>query len=119
VEDDLCNEILPTRSNLHKKKIVEDDLCPICGQDQESTLHILWTCSSAIDAWSVGPRRFQIKHSMDFTKFVQLVDDVLDHCEQEEINFLLVLLGDSGYEGMMWCSMGYCFTLLLLCNNQW
>ena len=57
----------------------------------ETTLHILWTCSSAMDAWSVGPRRFQKKHSMDFTKFVQLVvvDDVLDHCEQEEINFFV------------------------------
>ena len=25
------NDILPTQSNLHKRKMVDDDLCPICG----------------------------------------------------------------------------------------
>jgi hypothetical protein len=72
-----------------KKKIVEDDLCPICGREQETTLHILWACSSAIDAWSVGPRSFQKKHSMGFTKFSQLVEDVLDHCEQGDISLFV------------------------------
>jgi hypothetical protein len=48
-------------SNLYKRKIVEDALCPICGREQETTLRILWTCISAMDAWSVGLRRLQKK----------------------------------------------------------
>ena len=28
---------------------------------KQRTLHILWTCISAMDAWSVGPRRLQKK----------------------------------------------------------
>jgi hypothetical protein len=84
-----CNDILPTRSNLYKKKIVEDELCPICGREQETTLHILWECSSAMDVWSVGPKSFQKKHTLGFTKFSQLVEDMLDHGEQGDISMFV------------------------------
>ena len=70
---------------------MEDDLCPICGREQETTLHILWACSSAMEVWSVGPRSFQKKHSMGFTKFSHLVEDVLDHCEQGDISMFVAI----------------------------
>lgn len=37
-----CHEILPTRVNLHRRKIVEDALCPLCGSEEESVIHVLW-----------------------------------------------------------------------------
>lgn len=54
-----CHEILPTRSNLHKRKIIEDPLCPLCGRAPETVSHILWRCPSAMDAWSVGRVKLQ------------------------------------------------------------
>lgn len=45
-----CHDILPTRVNLKTKKIVEDPSCPLCGREQETTVHILWQCPSAMDA---------------------------------------------------------------------
>jgi hypothetical protein len=39
-----CNNVLPTKVNLMKRKIVEDPLCPICGLEGETTGHILWGC---------------------------------------------------------------------------
>ncbi|KAF5477145.1 hypothetical protein F2P56_003817 [Juglans regia] len=54
-----CLESLPTRLNLYKKKIVDSPLCPICSREEESVTHILWSCSSAMDVWSQGPKAFQ------------------------------------------------------------
>jgi hypothetical protein len=45
------NDILPTRANLHKKGILSDPLCPVCGLESETVVHILWSCPSASDVW--------------------------------------------------------------------
>jgi hypothetical protein len=39
-----CNEILPTKNNLYKRKVVTDQLCPMCGSEAESVSHALWSC---------------------------------------------------------------------------
>ncbi|GKV33735.1 hypothetical protein SLEP1_g42199 [Rubroshorea leprosula] len=46
---------IPTKDNLAKRGLrnVEDDLsCPLCGMQQESTNHLLFTCSKAWSVWS-------------------------------------------------------------------
>jgi hypothetical protein len=45
-----CQNILPTRDNLHKRRIILDHLCPVCGLEVETGFHILWQCPSAMDA---------------------------------------------------------------------
>jgi hypothetical protein len=37
----VCNNVLPTKANLLKRKIVANPLCPICGLDVETTGHAL------------------------------------------------------------------------------
>ena len=54
-----CHDILPTRVNLHRRKVVEDQKCPIFGIDDETTACILWKCLSALDVWSEGAKVFQ------------------------------------------------------------
>jgi hypothetical protein len=49
-----CHNLLPTHSNLFKKKIVADPSCPLCGAEAETGYHILWDCPSAKDVWSMG-----------------------------------------------------------------
>ena len=34
---------LATKSNLYRRKITEDPLCPICGAEAETTGHTLWS----------------------------------------------------------------------------
>lgn len=46
------NNILPTRSNLYRKKIVDNHLCPICERHEESVMHANWSCPSASDVWA-------------------------------------------------------------------
>jgi hypothetical protein len=36
-----CHDILPTKENLMRRKIVSDPFCPICGVEVETVSHIL------------------------------------------------------------------------------
>ncbi|XP_045822165.1 uncharacterized protein LOC123915058 [Trifolium pratense] len=40
----LAKNILPTRSNLHKKGITLDLLCPLCSSEEESSQHLFLKC---------------------------------------------------------------------------
>jgi hypothetical protein len=44
-----CCNILPTRVNLKRRKIIEND---ICTRNVETARHVLWDCVSAQDVWS-------------------------------------------------------------------
>jgi hypothetical protein len=46
-----CNDILPTKKSLYKKKIVTDQFCPMCGSEAETNGHVLWWCDSARAVW--------------------------------------------------------------------
>ncbi|XP_042969072.1 uncharacterized protein LOC122301754 [Carya illinoinensis] len=54
-----ANDLLPTRKNLFKKKIVEDPYCPICFKEEETTVHVLWECHAANDVWANSISGFQ------------------------------------------------------------
>ncbi|KAF5447618.1 hypothetical protein F2P56_033158 [Juglans regia] len=45
------SDLLPTRKNLWKKKIVEDPLCPICNLNEETISHVMWSCPATVDVW--------------------------------------------------------------------
>jgi hypothetical protein len=47
-----CNDILPTKEKLHRRKVVPDPLCPLCLTVPETLSHVLWTCPSAQDVWA-------------------------------------------------------------------
>jgi hypothetical protein len=37
-----CHNLLPTRVNLVKRKVIDNALCPCCGRENETVLHVLW-----------------------------------------------------------------------------
>ena len=51
--------ILPTRDNLCKRKIVADNTCELCKFDRESRIHALWECGVACDVWASSVVRLQ------------------------------------------------------------
>ena len=71
-----CSEILPTRDNLCKRRVLSDPSCPICEREPETTMHALWQCPSARDVWSAGGKLFQ-KSSFDEPKFSHVVKRML------------------------------------------
>jgi hypothetical protein len=56
-----CKNLLLTKENLMKRKVVEEPLCPICNLEVETTLHVLWDCPASIDVWGASHRFFQQK----------------------------------------------------------
>lgn len=46
------NDILPTRLNLWKRKVIDGSSCPICNKGDESVLHVLWSCPASSDLWT-------------------------------------------------------------------
>lgn len=52
-----CQNILPTRANLARRRIIEDDNCPIRLRHSESVIHALWECGMAQDVlgWVFNP----------------------------------------------------------------
>jgi hypothetical protein len=79
-----CNDILPTKENLCRRKIIKDPMCIICGMEVESRLHILWQCPSAMDVWCVGCPKFQKSPSVSYD-FLEVVEGLFDKCTREEM----------------------------------
>jgi hypothetical protein len=46
--------LLPTRADLCRRKVVKEASYPCCGQCDENVLHVLWTCPAAQDVWGRG-----------------------------------------------------------------
>lgn len=42
-----CSDILPTKSKLVHRKIVQDDTCDGCGLEAEIPSHLFWSCARA------------------------------------------------------------------------
>ena len=54
-----CSNILPTRDNLHRKKLRVDPRCEPCCRHHESTGHLLWECPFAKNVWALCSGRVQ------------------------------------------------------------
>ena len=46
------HEILPTRVNLAKQKILEDVICHCYKRFAKTTLHAVWDCGATQDVWA-------------------------------------------------------------------
>lgn len=54
-----CNDILPTKEKLFKRKIIDDPLCPLCGKEPETSGHFFWRCEASLMIWAECNRRLQ------------------------------------------------------------
>lgn len=48
----VCQDIMPTRENLVRRRIIKDGTYELCKQASESMLHVLWECEVAQDVWA-------------------------------------------------------------------
>lgn len=85
-----CNEILPTRSNLFKKKIISDPLCPMCGLATETSSHILWGCESTWPVWSNCGGSFQ-KSIVVADDFINIFGYLCDRLSKEELELFAII----------------------------
>nr|POF03540.1 putative ribonuclease h protein [Quercus suber] len=53
-----CRNILPTKANLHSRKVIPDNICEECGVAVESSGHVFWHCARAKEVWSAANVEF-------------------------------------------------------------
>lgn len=83
-----CQNILPTRVNLARRKILEDAYCELCKIALETGIHVLWECSVAQDVWSGSLVRLQ-KCTKGHGDVLQLYADLLNRLSREEFELFL------------------------------
>ena len=84
-----CHEILPTRVNLAKRKILENVMCYCCQRFAETTLHAVWECGAAQDVWARSITPLQ-KWSTSYHDFRGLFEALMDRLQKEELEIFLV-----------------------------
>jgi hypothetical protein len=79
-----CHEILPTKVSLHRRNVINDKMCPICGVGEETCFHILWDCPSARDVWSGSLKKFQ-RCSLRGPTFKHVVAEMFQIFNEKEL----------------------------------
>ena len=44
-------DILATKSNLAQRRIIPNGTCELCGHEEETVCHLLWTCDHVEKVW--------------------------------------------------------------------
>jgi hypothetical protein len=101
-----CHDIIPTRVNLQKKGIALDPSCIFCNMEAETTMHILWNCPSSNDVWGACAKRWQ-KCTKGGDSFLDLMEELIDKCKEEELEFLPLLYEVSGLGEIKWSMGGF------------
>lgn len=85
-----CSNILPTKDNLKRRRVVNDDLCFLCNRFVESVKHILWDCPSAQDVWGDSMQIFQ-KSQCEGDSFMEVMEYLLERCNFEELELAAII----------------------------
>ena len=85
-----CHNILPTKANLFKRKVVNSALCPICTLGEETVEHIVWSSPSASDVWSCRPIKIQ-KSACYSRNFAQLFEELIGRYDLQELEIFAVM----------------------------
>jgi hypothetical protein len=68
--------LLPTKDNLLRRKIVKDPFCPIYERDAETVLHALWWCLVVEDVWRASKSIFHKCSSLG-PGFMHVVEKIM------------------------------------------
>jgi hypothetical protein len=85
-----CQNLLPTRDNLYKRKVIQDPICPCCGLEVETVIYSLWSCPTAKDVWGDNLSCFQ-KCSSSQISFLLFLDFCFRIYDKEKVELLLVV----------------------------
>jgi hypothetical protein len=78
-----CKNILPTKDNLLRRRVVEDPKCPICSLEVETIYHTIWDCPASKDVWGASQRVFQ-KSSFIVPDFFHVAELLYVKCGEDD-----------------------------------
>ena len=87
-----CKDVLPTKTNLCSRKIVNDPTCEICGVEAETSRHALWDCPNAREVWVSSSIPIQY-HRLRFDTFIDLIWHLMliQHVGDELLGIIMTL----------------------------
>lgn len=75
-----CCEALPTKKNLHQRKVIRNSVCEFYAEEVEDTIHVLWECQVIREIWwEVEQCRNNL--STRFTCFSDLLTGIFQYHE--------------------------------------
>jgi hypothetical protein len=77
-----CHNLLPTKDNLLRRKVVKEPYCLICENEPEIVLHALWSCPAEVDVWGNSKKSIQ-KYSSTGKSFICIAEDILKKVGQD------------------------------------
>uniref|UniRef100_A0A7N2LHE6 Reverse transcriptase zinc-binding domain-containing protein n=1 Tax=Quercus lobata TaxID=97700 RepID=A0A7N2LHE6_QUELO len=79
-----CSNILPTRENLHRRRVQVEPWCELCCQCTETVAHMLWECPLARNVWHYAKEKCRNVRTQSRI-FFSLFKMVVDRFSQQEI----------------------------------
>ena len=67
-----CKDIIPTKENLMRRKVLVEGSCEACHQEVESSGHLFWRCELAREVWSTS-KLFPSSLMVNFNSFLDLI----------------------------------------------
>jgi ribonuclease HI len=86
----LFGALMFSKENLFHRRVVGDQICPICTIEIESVLHILWECPAVVDVWSSGPKSLQ-KCSGGAVNLSSVLETLMRRCSSVDIELWAVM----------------------------
>ena len=84
-----CHDILPTRANLVRRKIIKDDACMLCSGVPETGVHAIWECAVAMDVWAGCLTKLQ-KSGQGQRDVLDLFHEMMTRLSSTEFKLFLV-----------------------------
>ena len=77
-------------SNLRKRGVSSDGLCPVCGLEEENVLHALCRCKAVKEVWRLW-KDCQIDFGDEFLDFSDIALKVLTTSDLKDLEYLFVM----------------------------
>ncbi|KAL0009392.1 hypothetical protein SO802_010894 [Lithocarpus litseifolius] len=84
-----CKEAIPTKHNLLKRKILNEDKCEHCGVESETTAHALWNCSTMDEIWE-STSGFEDRSQLGALNIMDLIN--LTHEKRKNVDLLAMVM---------------------------
>ncbi|GKV08912.1 hypothetical protein SLEP1_g20481 [Rubroshorea leprosula] len=82
--------VLPTKDNLHRRRVETDLLCPVCGLEPESILHCFVYCLAARATWLGSPLSLRVSE-LHVDNFAAFIDGMIPILGREQLEMLCIL----------------------------
>ncbi|KAG6647541.1 hypothetical protein CIPAW_07G085700 [Carya illinoinensis] len=85
------NGILPMRSILFKRRVIDNSTCPMCSREEETDIYVLWDCPAIVDVWGedCSPVR---KWGRNFGDFTTLWSELQSKLEEGKLHIVAEVL---------------------------